>query len=137
MSTKRILLVDDEPDFVETVEFFLSGSEYQVFVAKNGKEALEKVKTERPDLVLLDVMMPEMDGLETCKRLKNDPATNSIPIIMLTAKGRKEDVVDAIAAGSNSYIVKPFNLSDLIERIEKIFSDGTLEFPGNRLEYEG
>ncbi len=125
MSTKRILLVDDEPDFVETVEFFLSGSDYRVFVAKNGKEALEQVRSQKPDLVLLDVMMPEMDGLETCKRLKNDPATNSIPIIMLTAKGRKEDVVDAIAAGSNSYIVKPFNLSDLIERIEKVFSDGT------------
>ncbi len=125
MSTKRILVVDDEPDFVETVEFFLSGSDYQVFVAKNGKEALEKVKTERPDLVLLDVMMPEMDGLEACKRLKNDPTTNSIPIIMLTAKGRKEDVVDAIAAGANSYIVKPFNLSELVERIEKVLSDGT------------
>ncbi len=125
MSTKRILLVDDEPDFVETVEFFLSGSDYQVFVAKNGKEALEMVKTERPDLVVLDVMMPEMDGLEACKRLKNDPTTNSIPIIMLTAKGRKEDVVDALAAGANSYIVKPFNLSELVERIEKALSDGT------------
>ena len=119
MAKKRILLVDDEPDFVETVEFFLSGSDYQVFVAKNGKKALEQVKMNKPDLVLLDVMMPEMDGLEACKRLKNDPTTNSIPIIMLTAKGRKEDVVDAIAAGANSYIVKPFNLSDLLERIEK------------------
>ncbi len=125
MSTKRILVVDDEPDFVETVEFFLSGSDYQVFVAKNGKEALEMVKTERPDLVVLDVMMPEMDGMEACERLKKDPTTNSIPIIMLTAKGRKEDVVDAIAAGANSYIVKPFNLSELVERIEKVLSDGT------------
>ena len=119
MSKKRILLVDDEPDFVETVEFFLSGSDYQVFVAKNGKQALEQVKMNKPDLVLLDVMMPEMDGLEACKRLKKDSTTNSIPIIMLTAKGRKEDVVDALAAGANSYIVKPFNLSDLVERIEE------------------
>ena len=125
MSKKRILLVDDEPDFVETVEFFLSGSDYQVFVAKNGKQALEQVKMNKPDLVLLDVMMPEMDGLEACKRLKKDSTTNSIPIIMLTAKGRKEDVVDAIAAGADSYVVKPFNLSDLIERIEKVLSDGT------------
>ena len=125
MSKKRILLVDDELDFVETVEFFLSGSDYQVFVAKNGKEALEQVKMKKPDLVLLDVMMPEMDGLETCKNLKNDPTTNSIPIIMLTAKGRREDVVDATAAGANGYIVKPFNLSDLIQRIEKVLSDRT------------
>jgi DNA-binding response OmpR family regulator len=123
MSKKRILLVDDEPDFVETVEFFLSGSDYQVFVAKNGKQALEQVKMNKPDLVLLDVMMPEMDGLEACKRLKKDSTTNSIPIIMLTAKGRKEDVVDAIAAGADSYVVKPFNLSDLVERIEEILDD--------------
>ena len=66
--------------------------------------------------------MPEMDGLEACKRLKKDPTTYSIPIIVLTAKGRKEDVVDAIAAGANSYIVKPFNLSELVERIEKVLS---------------
>ena len=122
MSTKRILLVDDEPDFVETVEFFLSGSDYHVFVAKNGKEALEQVRSQKPDLVLLDAMMPEMDGLEACKRLKNDPTTKPIPIIMLTAKGRKEDVVDAMAAGADSYVVKPFNLSDLVERIEEILN---------------
>jgi len=120
MTKKTILLVDDEPDFVETVEFFLSGSDYQVLVAKNGKNALEQVKNQKPDLILLDVMMPEMDGLEACKRLKKDPATNSIPIIMLTAKGRKEDVVEAIAAGADSYVVKPFNLTDLVERIEGI-----------------
>ncbi len=122
MARKRILLVDDEPDFVETVEFFLSGSDYQVFVAKNGKEALEQVNKKKPDLILLDFMMPEMDGLEACRRLKNDPETNSIPIIMLTAKGRKEDVVDALAAGVNSYMVKPFKLPDLVKRIEQILS---------------
>jgi len=118
----KILLVDDEPDFVETVEFFLSGSGYQVFVAKNGKEALQQAERENPDLILMDVMMPEMDGLEACRGLKEDPTTNSIPIIMLTAKGRKEDAIDALAAGADSYVVKPFNLPDLVERIEKILN---------------
>ena len=91
MSTKRILLVDDEPDFVETVEFFLSGSDYQVFVAKNGKEALEMVKTERPDLVVLDIMMPLMDGRDICKKLRNDPEKKKVKIIMLTAKDEQYD----------------------------------------------
>ena len=122
MSKRRILVVDDDPDIVETVEFFLSNSDYQVFVAKNGKEALAQTKTKRPDLVLLDMMMPEMNGLEACRKLKGNPNTNPIPIIMLTALGKKQDVVDAIDAGANAYIVKPFNLLDLLERIEKIIN---------------
>ena len=122
MSKRRILVVDDDPDIVETVEFFLSNSDYQVFVAKNGKEALAQTKTKRPDLVLLDMMMPEMNGLEACRKLKGNPNTNPIPIIMLTALEKKQDVVDAIDAGANAYIVKPFNLLDLLERIEKIIN---------------
>ncbi len=118
----KILLVDDEPDFVATVEFFLIGSGYQVFVAKNGKEAIEQAETEKPDLILMDVMMPEMDGLETCRHLKMDSSLKSIPIIMLTAKGQVQDVKDAFAVGADSYVVKPFNLPDLEERIEKMLS---------------
>jgi len=122
MSEKRILIVDDDPDIVETVAFFLSGSDYQVFIAKNGKEALEQVKEEKPDLVLLDVMMPEMNGLEVCRKLKNNPETNSIPVVMLTAQGSKKDVDDAIDGGANGYVVKPFNLPGLVERIETILN---------------
>ena len=118
----KILLVDDEPDFVETVEFFLRGSGYEVFVAKNGKEALEQAEREKPDVVLMDVMMPEMDGLEACRHLKTDPSLKSVPIIMLTAKGQVQDVKDALAAGAHSYVVKPFNLPDLVERIEMMLS---------------
>ena len=118
----KILLVDDEPDFVETVEFFLSGSNYQVFVAKNGKEALEQAEREKPDLILMDVMMPEMDGLEACRHFKNHSSLKSVPIIMLTAKGQVQDVKDAFAAGADSYVVKPFNLPDLVKRIETMLS---------------
>ena len=123
VSKRRILVVDDDPDIVETVEFFFSSSDYQVFMAKNGKEALEQVETKKPDLVLLDMMMPEMDGLEACRRLKGNPKTNHLPIIMLTAQGKKQDVVNALKAGANDYVIKPFNLQDLFERIEKILND--------------
>ncbi len=122
MTKKRILIVDDDSDIVETAAFFLSSSGYQVFVAKNGKEALEQVKEKNPDLVLLDVMMPEMNGLEACRKLKNNPKTNSIPVVMLTAQGGKQDVDDAIDGGANGYVVKPFNLPDLVERIETILN---------------
>ena len=126
MSKKRILLVDDDPDVLETVKFFLNTSDFRVFIARNGREALKQISAEKPDLVLLDIIMPVMDGLEVCKRLKNDPTTKPIPIIMLTAGGRREDVVDSLSAGANGYIVKPFNLPDLVERIEKVI-DGKSE----------
>ena len=115
----KVLLVDDESDFTETVEFFLEGSGFEVIIATNGKQALEEVRKERPDIILMDNMMPEMDGLEACRLIKADTSLNHIPIIMLTAKGQKRDVKDAIEAGANSYIVKPFNLPDLVERIKK------------------
>ncbi len=120
MSKKRILLVDDEPDAVATVEFVLIGSGYQVFVAKNGIEALEQARWEKPDLVIMDIMMPEMDGLEACRHFKTDSSLKSIPIIMLTARGQVRDINDAFAFGAYSYIIKPFDLMDLEERIEKI-----------------
>ncbi|MFH0924228.1 MAG: response regulator [bacterium] len=115
----KVLLVDDEPDFIETVDFFLKGSGFEVIIASNGKEALEKVQKERPDIILMDNMMPEMDGLEACRLIKADSSLKSIPIIMLTAKGQKQDVKDALEAGANNYIVKPFNLPELVERIKK------------------
>jgi len=118
----KILLVDDEPDFVATVEFFLIGSGYQVFLAKNGKEALEQAEKEKPDLIVMDIMMPEMDGLEACQHFKTHSSLKSVPIIMLTAKGQMRDVKDALAVGADGYIIKPFNLTDLSERIEKMLS---------------
>ena len=123
MPSKRILLVDDDPDLVETVEFFLTGNNYEVFVATNGKEALERAGTRKLDLVLLDVRMPEMNGLEVCKKLKSNTLTASIPIIMVTADGAGDDVAYALSAGANDYVVKPFNLDDLVERIEMVLGD--------------
>ena len=116
----KILLVDDEPDILETVRFFLIRSGYQVCIARNGKEALQQAKREDPDLILMDVMMPKMDGLEACWHFKTDACLRSIPIIMLTAKGEFRDVKDALANGADGYVTKPCDLSDLLKRIEGV-----------------
>ena len=89
MPKSRILLVDDEPDIVETVAFMLQTRNYSVSVASGGLEGIQKAKSEHPDLVLLDIMMPDVDGYDVCMRLKSDEETKHIPIIMLTAKGEK------------------------------------------------
>ena len=126
MPNEKILLVDDEPDFIETVQFFLEANEYQVFTATNGEEAVEKTAEEKPDLILLDIMMPKMDGLAACRILKNNENTRSIPIIMVTAKGSREDVAQASGAGANSYIMKPFNLIKLVDKIQEGLNHPTL-----------
>ena len=126
MLNEKILLVDDEPDFVETLQFFLEANEYQVVTATNGEEALEKAIEEEPDLILLDIMMPKMNGLVACRKLKNSKNTISIPIIMVTAKGNREDVAQAARAGANSYIMKPFNLIKLVDKIQEVLNHSDL-----------
>ena len=120
MPNEKILLVDDEPDFVEIVQFFLEENEYQVAAATNGEEALEKAIEEKPDLILLDIMMPKMDGFTACRKLKNNKNTRNIPIIMVTAIGRREDIAQASKAGANGYMMKPFNLVKLVDRIQEV-----------------
>lgn len=120
----KILIVDDEQDFVETIEFFLTRKKFKVATANNGKEALKKVEADKPDLILLDIMMPSMDGITTCRQLKSFEDSRNIPIIMLTAKGQKEDVTEALSSGANDYIVKPFDFDELVSRIRKVLSIG-------------
>ncbi|HIE25849.1 TPA: response regulator [Candidatus Poribacteria bacterium] len=122
----QILLVDDEPNFVKTVEFFLKANGYQVIVATDGQEALQKVEMFKPDLILLDIMMPKMDGLEVCQKLKSSENTLSIPVLMVTAKSQREDVTKAAQSGANSYIVKPFNLVDLVNKIHSMLKNPDL-----------
>ncbi len=119
---KKVLLVDDDEDFIETVKFYLIHSGYLVSVAKNGEEAFDKLKIGKPDIILLDVMMPGIQGTEVCKKLKADSDLSSIPIMMVTAKGQREDIENAIKAGANGYIPKPFSLPRLVERIEELIS---------------
>lgn len=109
----RILAVDDDPITLRLVAVTLTRAGYEVLTAKDGKEALARVESSQPDLIILDVMMPEMDGYEVCRRLRSRPNTASIPIMMLTAKGTLESKIAGFEAGSDDYVVKPFEPAEL------------------------
>ena len=109
MNAKRILVVDDEPRVREMLEFRLRLFGYEVLTAANGNEALDVAASEKPDLVLLDVMMPELDGFQVCSRLKQNEATRDIPVVMLTAKAEAKDVTRAFNSGAEDYVVKPYD----------------------------
>jgi phosphate regulon transcriptional regulator PhoB len=114
----KILVVDDEPDVVELIQFNLKGAGYDVVTAADGEEALAKAHTTPPELIVLDVMLPEVDGLEVCKRLRNDPHTSAIPIVMLTAKAAEIDRVLGLELGADDYITKPFSPRELVLRVK-------------------
>lgn len=119
---RRILAVDDERHIVRLIQVNLERAGYDVATAFDGPEALKKVEAEKPDLVVLDVMMPKMDGFEVLKRLQANPETRDIPIIMLTAKAQDVDVFRGWASGVSAYLTKPFNPLELITFIKRIFS---------------
>ena len=116
----KILLVDDEIDTLLPLKRTLEVEDYIVIGAGNGPEALIKAKTEIPDIILLDLMMPEMDGYEVCEKLKKDPITKNIPVIMLTAKDAVRDKVKGLDIGADDYVTKPFNLNELKARIKSV-----------------
>ncbi len=118
---KKILVVDDERHIVRLVEVNLARAGYDVVSAYDGVEALEKVKSEKPDMIVLDVMMPRMDGFEVLKRLQADPETQDIPVIMLTAKAQDADIFRGWSSGVSSYLTKPFNPRELLTFVERIF----------------
>ena len=116
----KVLVVDDEVYILHILDFILGAESYDVVTATNGEQALQKVREEKPDLVILDIMMPKLDGYETCRMIKNDPATKNIPVILLTAKGREVDQKLGREVGANDYMTKPFSPSKLIERVQAI-----------------
>lgn len=118
MTNFKILVVDDETYIVELVKFNLEKEGFEVIVAYDGVSALELVKSESPDLIVLDIMLPIMDGLEVCKALKQDENFNTIPIIMLTAKGGEIDTVLGLETGADDYITKPFSPRELLARVK-------------------
>ena len=117
MNNSKILVVDDETYIVELVKFNLEKEGYKVVVANDGLSALEKVKSELPDLIILDIMLPKMDGLEVCRTLKLNPEYNSIPIIMLTAKGEEFATVLGLEMGADDYIKTPYSHRELVARV--------------------
>ncbi|HEX7575778.1 MAG TPA: response regulator [Candidatus Methanoperedens sp.] len=116
----KILLVDDEIDTLLPLKLSLEAEDYLVLGASNGFEALELAKTNIPDLILLDIMMPGMDGYEVCAQLKKDPVMRNIPVIMLTAKDAVREKVKGLDIGADDYVTKPFNLNELKARIKSV-----------------
>jgi len=116
--SKQILVVDDEPYMVKLLEYNLRKDGYKVITAYNGYEALQKVEQTKPDLIIADVKMPQMDGYELCRRLRSNAETKSIPFIFLTAKGQISERIEGLKKGADDYITKPFNPKELLARIE-------------------
>ena len=118
--TPRILMVDDEKDIVDLVAYNLEKEGYETLKALDGEKALQLVRTKAPDLVVLDLMLPGIQGLEVCKRIRKDPETAFIPIIMLTAKGAEIDKIVGLEVGADDYITKPFSVKELLARIKAV-----------------
>ena len=118
---KKILVVDDERHIVRLVEVNLARAGYDVVVAYDGVEALEVFQKQKPDMVVLDVMMPRMDGFEVLKKLQADPDSRDVPVIMLTAKAQDADIFRGWSSGVSSYLTKPFNPRELLTFVERIF----------------
>ncbi|HWY29452.1 MAG TPA: response regulator transcription factor [Candidatus Acidoferrum sp.] len=123
----KILVVDDEPEAVELLEFNLKQAGYVVSTAGDGADALKRARSQTPDMIVLDVMLPEMDGFEICKSLRLDSSTAKIPIIMLTAKAAEIDRVLGLELGADDYLTKPFSPRELLLRIKKILGRGQTE----------
>ena len=116
----KILIVDDEPNIVISLEFLMKKEGFQIAVAGDGEEALAKVASFAPDLLLLDVMMPKKSGFEVCEALRADPANSALKIVMLTAKGRETEVAKGLAIGADAYVTKPFSTKDLVIRVKEL-----------------
>ena len=119
----KILAVDDEKHIVRLVQINLQKEGYEVITASHGQEALDRIAADKPDLVIMDVMMPQMDGFEALKTLKSQPETVNLPVIMLTAKAQDADVFEGWKSGADLYLTKPFNPSELMSFVKRILQD--------------
>lgn len=116
----KLLIADDEAGVRSLVRMTLDGSGWEILETTQGRETLEAIRRERPALVLLDVMMPEIDGTEVCRAIKNDPATRDTVVVMLTAKAQESDRDEGLEAGADDYITKPFSPLELLEKVEGV-----------------
>lgn len=120
--SKKVLIVDDEPNIVAALEFLLEKNGYEVKVAGNGADALEQLDAFRPDLVLLDVMVPKLSGYEVCQRMRSEPRWRDIKIVMLSAKGREVEVNKGMSLGADLYVTKPFSSAELVATIHRLLA---------------
>ncbi|WP_157263440.1 response regulator transcription factor [Azohydromonas aeria] len=118
--TTKVLVVDDEPNILISLEYLMKREGYEVHVARDGLQALEVLRRERPALVLLDVMMPGKNGFEVCQELRGDEALRGTRVLMLTAKGRDTDVAKGLAMGADAYVTKPFSTAELAQQVRAL-----------------
>ena len=116
----KILIVDDEPDVVQLIEYNLKSAGYDVLTSTDGQDALQQARASSPDLIILDLMLPEVDGLDVCKVLRRDTGTAGIPIVMLTAKASETDRVLGLELGADDYVTKPFSPRELVLRVKRL-----------------
>ncbi len=127
MKKEKILVVEDEPDILEVVEYNLRREGYKVLGCRNGEEGLRLARKEDPDLVLLDLMLPGLDGVEICRRLKADPVTRGVRVVMVTAKDSESDIVLGLGVGADDYVAKPFTPKALVARVQAVLRRGPLK----------
>lgn len=118
--SKRILIVDDEPSIIVPLQFLMQQNGYETAVAFSGEEAMETIAEKAPDLILLDIMLPIIDGFEVCQRVRENPQWNKIRIILLTAMGGDANVAKGMALGADAYITKPFSNTEVIEKVKEL-----------------
>jgi DNA-binding response OmpR family regulator len=117
---KKVLIVDDEPNIVLSVEFLMQREGHEVITAGDGQEAIELLAKSRPDLMILDVMMPRKNGFEVCAEVRANPALSGMPILMLTAKGREAEMKKGLSLGADAYITKPFSTHELVAQVQEL-----------------
>ena len=132
---KNILIVEDEKDIIEVIRYYLEKDNYRVHVAQDGFTALEIAAKVVPNLILLDLMLPKLDGIEVCKRLKSDARLRAIPIIMVTAKGEEADKVKGLEIGADDYVTKPFSAKELVARVKAHIRRREGSIPEKNFEY--
>jgi two-component system, OmpR family, alkaline phosphatase synthesis response regulator PhoP len=121
LAPKKILIVEDEEDIAQLVKLYLEKEGFRITIAKTGTEGLKLIKTDHPDMVILDLMLPEIDGLEVCKKIRGVPDTAMLPVLMLTAKAEESDTIIGLELGGDDYITKPFSPKALVARVKALF----------------
>jgi DNA-binding response OmpR family regulator len=137
MSKGRILVIEDDADIVEMVEYHLSQAGYETIAASNGADGISRARTQRPDLVILDLMLPAVDGFDVCRTLKSDNNTACIPVIILSAKSQEADKIVGLELGADDYMTKPFSPRELIARIKAVLRRGKEHQAGGKIERSG
>lgn len=124
---EKIVIIEDESDILEMIAYNLKREGYEVLTSQDGEDGLEQIERSAPDLVVLDLMLPTIDGIEICRRLKSDLVTRTIPVVMVTAKGEESDIVLGLGVGADDYVIKPFSPKELIARVKAVLRRGQLK----------